>query len=271
MAGRKGDRPSQKIDVGSAGYVRLPVHIIQSAEWRGLSFRARAIVIAIASRFNGRNNGSIIASNREIGQMIGGSTSGRVISAGISEAVRAGFLAVTVNYHKSLRLAREYELTFAQTGDLNRLKPATNAWRQPERKFDGAVSNRRNEKLSQFANLREKENSDQSNLRNTENCQIFSEKSAESDALISTPPSASSFDRSATPDSFLPPAALRTAALNYIAREGRGSASRLALTSGLQHGQISKFLAGKGLSDQNRGKLHLALGRLNALPRAVAE
>lgn len=304
MSGRaKGN--GQKVDVGSAGWFPLPHHITNSDEYRALSLRERAVLTAICGRFNGHNNGRITISNREIIQIVGGSTSGKSASAAIMGLRKANFIVLRADYPGHLAMAREYELTFVQTGEPRHRKPATNAWRWTDeerrerliaseakgsklsrerkkrladRNIGGAVLDPGNEKLSRQADPSEKETFAVADRRVTQNRENPGEKHSQKDAHISNPtttnhPTAAVIDlsahRSGNQRAIWSNEQLRQAALAFVEQYGRGASATMSkeTRNKVLPGQISKFLAGKSLSDSARAYLQFALARLGALPR----
>ncbi len=116
-------------------WVGIPKCLVDSAAYRALSAEARAILLEIASRMNGYNNGKIGISQRELVSSLG--CHNRKVIAGIAQLVEHGFLVVNVEGKWKERQAREYRLTFVSTKGA----PATNdylGWTPTKKKSGGA-------------------------------------------------------------------------------------------------------------------------------------
>jgi hypothetical protein len=77
---------------------------------------------------NGYNNGEIGLSQRQMGERIGTSNYRRIGPA-IAELMEHGLIDVTAEGKWKQRLARQYRLTFVNTGKPGHYKPATNEYR----------------------------------------------------------------------------------------------------------------------------------------------
>ena len=77
----------------SSGFVRLRHDLLGSAAWRTLSLGARALLIEVWRRYNGRNNGQIPYSQREAQECLRCSSKSAV--KWFRELQRAGFIFPT--------------------------------------------------------------------------------------------------------------------------------------------------------------------------------
>lgn len=90
----------------------LTYDILASPAWEGLSAQARAVLIQIAKRYNGANNGTLAASVRDLAREC--RINKDTVKRTIEELIDAGFLelgqAGSFEYKK--RHAAEYRLTW---------------------------------------------------------------------------------------------------------------------------------------------------------------
>ena len=97
---------------GGGQFVRLDHDLIMSPAWEGLSTQARAVLVQVAKRYNGRNNGTLAASVRDmatecrINKNTASKALGQLIDAGFLELGQAG----AFTFKK--RHAGEYRLTW---------------------------------------------------------------------------------------------------------------------------------------------------------------
>jgi Helix-turn-helix domain len=93
-------------------FVMLTYDILNSPAWEGLSAQARAVLIQIAKRYNGTNNGALSVSVRELERecRINKDTAGKAARA----LVEAGFLelAQAGSFKYKMRHAAVYRLTW---------------------------------------------------------------------------------------------------------------------------------------------------------------
>lgn len=113
MAKRKA-RADCRADTRGGPWAGIPVCVIKSPAYRDLSLWARAILVELAARMNGYNNGAIGLSHREISEALGNSNLRR-IGAAVVELIEHGFLYITVDGAWKQRQARQYRLTFVTT------------------------------------------------------------------------------------------------------------------------------------------------------------
>lgn len=92
-------------------FVALERYILNSAAWRSLKPMARAAYVEIASAFDGRNNGKIALSARQLGEALG--VDKATASRAISELQAHGFIetARRSSFTCKVKLSAEYRLT----------------------------------------------------------------------------------------------------------------------------------------------------------------
>ena len=105
-----GHNKPQKVDHGGS-FIQLPRAVLDSPAWHSLSMRARCLLLAIAFRFKGQNNGQIAASSRDLADTVGSSRY-QANRAAMGELFNAGFLTIERIYPKGSRMASEYRLTW---------------------------------------------------------------------------------------------------------------------------------------------------------------
>ena len=121
-------KADHRADNRGGPWAGLPHVVIDSLAYRHLSLWARAILIELVREMNGYNNGEIGLSQRQIGERIGTSNYRRIGPA-IAELMEHGLIDVTVEGKWKQRLARQYRLTFINTGKPGHYKAATNEYR----------------------------------------------------------------------------------------------------------------------------------------------
>jgi DNA-binding MarR family transcriptional regulator len=92
-----------------ARHVRIYESMAQTSAWRGLSGLAMKAWVAISFMHNGRNNGAIAVSSRDLGRRIG--ITYQTAAKIVLELENAGFLRVTRASAFQTRRATEYRLT----------------------------------------------------------------------------------------------------------------------------------------------------------------
>lgn len=109
------------------GFVRLDYDLIKSPAWVALSPQARVVLIQVAKRYYGTNNGSLAASVRDlatecrINKNTAAKALGELVDAGFLELAQAG------SFSFKKRHAAEYRLTWEKC-DLTGHK-GTRAWK----------------------------------------------------------------------------------------------------------------------------------------------
>ena len=106
-------------------FVQIKHYEYKCAAFNALSGDEFKIYFEMRTRYNGRNNGEIVYSNRQAGECI--DKTHPVGGKALRRLAQLGFIKVTKNYgYSQKRLAREYEITAIS------LTPATKANRLPD-------------------------------------------------------------------------------------------------------------------------------------------
>jgi hypothetical protein len=135
MPRRAKQKADHRADNRGGPWAGLPHCVIDSLAYRDLSLWSRAVLTEIVREMNGYNNGEIGLSQRQLANRLGTSNF-RQIGRAIAELMEHGFIDIAVEGKWKQRLARQYRLTFVNTGSPGRYRPATNEYRhwQPTRK-----------------------------------------------------------------------------------------------------------------------------------------
>jgi hypothetical protein len=83
------------------------------------------VLVEIVREMNGYNNGNIVLSQRQIASRLNTSNF-RKIGRGIGELMQHGLIDVAVEGQWKTRMARQYRLTFVNSGKPGHYRPATN-------------------------------------------------------------------------------------------------------------------------------------------------
>jgi hypothetical protein len=128
-------KADHRADNSGGPWAGLPHCVLDSLAYRHLSLWGRAVLVEVVREMNGYNNGTIGISQRQLAERLHTSNF-RSISKAIAELMQHGFLDVTAEGRWKQRLAREYRLTFINTGGPGTYRPATNEYRdwKPEEK-----------------------------------------------------------------------------------------------------------------------------------------
>lgn len=263
MVDRKQSARPQKVDHGG-NFVQLPRAMLSSPAFLSLSLRARSCLYVVLERFNGFNNGRIGLSIDNLGAALGNQNHGSN-SRALVELMDRGFLECMAGANHVKSKAREYRLTFIESGPGGPSK-ATNEWKlwRPMEKIGPEATATREWKPVEATATRRKLGVEATATRATETCGFGGRFRVEATAahIISQYEPA----RSVVADHgncFKSSSELR-AALNGLIAAGEATASAVALAIGMPAGTMSKFRNGKGLPEAYRGPLHLELGRHDA-------
>lgn len=120
----KREDKSERPDAGGGRFHLLPARLIGSEAFRTASPRAIKILLVLFSRHNGFNNGRLGLSARDLAELTD-CQNHKANSKALAELIARGFIEQTSTYPRGARMAREYRLTFAPTGD----RPPTNEYR----------------------------------------------------------------------------------------------------------------------------------------------
>lgn len=128
-------KADHRADNRGGPWAGLPHVVLDSLAYQHLSLWGRAILIEIVRVMNGYNNGEIGISQRQIAERLRTSNF-KSIGRAVAELMELGFIDVTTEGKWKQRLARQYRLTFVNTGSPGHYKPATNEYRNwtPARK-----------------------------------------------------------------------------------------------------------------------------------------
>lgn len=126
--GKGKEKAPHQSSTRGGGFTGLP-HVVQDSEaFRHLSFVARAVLLSVVRRFNGRNNGAIFVSFDEICHDLN-TTNRRAIGRSFAELVEHGLVEIAALPSRSHHKAREYRLTWINTTPGNRFVQATEEYR----------------------------------------------------------------------------------------------------------------------------------------------
>lgn len=269
MTDRNQQRRAQKVDHGG-DFVQLPRIILRSPAFLSLSQRARSCLLVILERFNGFNNGRIGLSIDNLGAALGNQNHS-ANSRALVELMDRGFLECMAGANHVKSKAREYRLTFIESGSGGREK-ATNEWKlwQAPKKIGPEATATRGWKPVETTATRRKLGVEVTATRATETCGVGGRFRVEATAahIISQyqPVPSGVSDGGNT---FRSSSELRTA-LNRLITTGEGTATAIALAINMPAGTMSKFRSGRGLPDAYVGPLHMELGKRDAFNLALS-
>ncbi len=257
------------------GYILVNHRVLEFALSR-CSHRACAALCLLLRRFNGYNNGEIPFPISALDEAFG-KTNRAANSAARDELVAYGLARVTRHEHRFQKLAREYRLTFIESGKDDDRQPATNEWLRyqstPEyKKWVGNVSNSRGVETVPVEAVSSMEIVPEWKHTGMETVPVTTETSDVSNGVTGTNidplivyQSYQSFDRLKQVDgnssAFLDPDELRNFVKVYLTIAPTGAQSALAILAGIQKGTLSKFLAGRGLPVDQCHRLQMATGQ----------
>lgn len=127
--GRGKDKPPHHADLRGGRFVGLPMCMVQSPAYRGLSLTARALLVELTADLTGFNNGEIKPTYRELAARLG-TSSLKAIGPAIGELQALGFIEVMRMPCWAKQRATEYRLTFVHSGAPGRPSRATNEYLQ---------------------------------------------------------------------------------------------------------------------------------------------
>lgn len=276
----KRDKPrTQRAWNGGDGYVLIPHRVFDFAVSR-LSFRAYGAFSVLIRRFNGFNNGRIGLALSGLDESLG--TKNRSANAAaLHEVIAYGLVRIARDCRREQRLAREYRLTFIESGVGAEMQPATNEWLRYEstdeyKTWIGNVSNSRGS-ISELetpvsGSISEpdrKQTGSISELETTETSGVSTGVTGSISEPHISYQSYTSVDRflspPAKPSAFMAPDELRGFVLDYVRGAPIGAQSALASSAGIQKGTLSKFLAGRGLPLDQCHRLQNATGQARSV------
>jgi hypothetical protein len=259
-----GGEPAQKVDHGG-DYFLLGRPMLRSPAYASLSLRARSSLFVLLETWTGWNNGKIGLSIENLGRALGNQNH-RANSAALLELMDRGFIECTSGADHHKRKAREYRLTFVQTGQSAAQQP-TNEWRNwTPRNGNTSLEPTAVEtwKRHEPTAAQWKLSTEPTATRETETCGFGGRFRPEPTAShIVNQDQQSSDDVPGSGNAFAHPAELR-AALDRLIDDGRASAAEIARAINMLPGTMSKFRSGRNLPEKYRGPLHWELGRRGA-------
>lgn len=136
--GKRRARADHRADTRGGGWGGLPHCVTDSLAYRHLSLWARAVLVELVREMNGYNNGEIALSQRQLAERLRTSNFRRIGRA-IAELMEHGLIDVAVEGQWKERQARQYRLTFVNTGKPGSYRPASNEYRdwKPSREKSG--------------------------------------------------------------------------------------------------------------------------------------
>ena len=269
MTDRNQHRRAQKVDHGG-DFVQLPRVILRSPAFLSLSQRARSCLLVMLERFNGFNNGRIGLSIDNLGAALGNQNHG-ANSRALVELMDRGFLECMAGANHVKSKAREYRLTFIESGSGGREK-ATNEWKlwQAPKKIGPEATATREWKPVEATATRRKLGVEATATRATETCGVGGRFRVEATAAhIISQYQPSSALVSDVGNTFKSSSELRTA-LNRLVESGEATATAIAIAINMPAGTMSKFRGGRGLPEAYVGPLHMELGKRAAFALAPA-
>lgn len=240
-------KADHRADNRGGPWAGLPHVVIDSPAYRDLSLWARAILIELVREMNGYNNGAIGLSQRQIGDRVG-TTNYRRIGPAIAELMDHGFIDISVEGAWKQRLARQYRLTFVNTGAPGHYRKATNEYllwtHDPKKSGDATVAT---EKPVPAATVATDDTIAAATVATGGNGKLPKTPLVSADtvaSLISKPYREELSDPCFTPENASGPDqdTLRKVALAAIRAGGRDAQGRLASAAGIAEPTLSTFL-----------------------------
>lgn len=267
-------------------FFMVPRSVIECVAWRHASLRARAVLQVFQFCHDGFNNGEITLSIKQIGKALGDQCHGANARA-VAELIELGFLECTSDATHGQSKARSYRVTFIPTGK-GKATPATNefqAWRpapgsrrafggaraaQPV-KFGGAITATQDVKLDAVTATVVKFHDAVTATGGPAIAGISGEASGAVTATIlgnhstrrhGVSPLSEISSRTGAESIAADFDDLRAWVREAIEVLGYGGAKALAKSANMPEPNLSRFRAGKALSEQYRLKLHEACARV---------
>lgn len=125
--GRKRFQADQRADLRGGKFIGLPTVVHKSDAYRSLPVFERAVLTEMLATFNGYNNGKLVVSHRQLADALGNSNY-RKISRAVAVLIERGLLDIATESVWKQRRAREYRLTFINSGTAPFVRPATNEY-----------------------------------------------------------------------------------------------------------------------------------------------
>lgn len=129
MAKKAKQRADHRADNRGGAWAGIPHCVLDSLAYRHLSLWGRAVLLEIVREMNGYNNGEIGISQRQLADRLR-TTNFRSIGKAIAELMTHNLIDITVEGQWKQRKARQYRLTFVNTGGPGHYRPASNEYRE---------------------------------------------------------------------------------------------------------------------------------------------
>ncbi len=270
-------KADHRADNRGGPWAGLPHVVLDSLAYRHLSLWGRAVLIEIVRTMNGYNNGEIGISQRQLAERLHTSNF-KQIGRAIAELMAHGFLDIVIEGRWKQGKAREYRLTFVNTGSPGHYKAATNEYRdwQPRAKSGAEPVSANKPRTDEPVSANPSAFAEPVSANPNGKLPKTSFRSAEPvSSLISKPYPCADFGGQ-IPDGNGPQVAsgdfepfneerLRRDALALIKQRGRGSQVRLATAAGINEGAFSTFLRHRiSLPPASLARLNRALNQVAA-------
>lgn len=125
--GMKKRKAPHQADTRGGRWLGIPHAVIGSEAFRCLDPLAKLVLLSIVMRFNGRNNGKIAVSYRQIAYDLNRQNQNR-LSGAIAQLIEHGLVEIATEGKWGPRKAREYRLTFVSSGTDAKPVAATNEY-----------------------------------------------------------------------------------------------------------------------------------------------
>ncbi len=122
---------AQRVDHGG-DFIQLPRPLLRSAAFLSLSSRARCALLVLLERFSGFNNGRIGLAIDHLGAALGNQNH-RANSRALAELIERGFVECMADANHVKSKAREYRLTFIESGHGENGRPRSRRALPPRR------------------------------------------------------------------------------------------------------------------------------------------
>lgn len=282
MARKNAD--TQRADSRGEPFALAPHALLKSEAHRLLSLRAKAVLMGLYSLHNGFNNGSLGCSIDRIGELIGVNNP-KANCRAFHELEAYGFIRCTKEYNSPARMAREWRLTFVQTGATGAFKPATNDYAdfrstQHYKRWRAEMGKNGNgNKKPPVKTEVETPVSTTTAVADWKHAAFIAEVETLETPLVSVDPSTTTVEahiyhhakdvvggvagcQSKQGGAFLNPLELRDYVRAYLGQAKAGAQSALAKEAGINGGTLSKFLVGRGLPDDQQERLQMTVAKV---------
>lgn len=129
MGRKKYRKAPHQADTRNGRWLGIPHAVMKSEAFRCLDPLAKLVLLSIVMRFDGRNNGKIVVSYRQIAFDLNRKNQNR-LSGAIVQLIEHGLVAIAAEGQWGPRKAREYRLTYVSSGTDFKPVAATNEYLQ---------------------------------------------------------------------------------------------------------------------------------------------